>query len=72
MDISKLETQPIHKEKQEEENAMNKEKGANTEDQKTQSIEIQKLETQPRENQTDTYKEQTEEKSGISQRKQKT
>ena len=47
MDTSKLETQPIHNEKQDEENVVNQEKGANTEDQKSQSIYTSKLETRP-------------------------
>ena len=56
MDISKLETLPIHKEKQDEENVVNQEKGANIEEQKSRSIDTSKLETQPmhKEKQTDT------------------
>ena len=52
-------------EKQDEENVVNQEKGANTEDQKSQSIYTSKLETRPilEKEQTDTNKEQTEEKS---------
>ena len=67
MDTSKLETQPIYKEKQYEENVMNQEKGTNKEDQKSQSIDTSKLETQPihKEKQTDTNQEQTEEKSEV-------
>ena len=46
---------------------MNQEKGANTEDQKSQSIDTSKLETHPihKEEQTDKNKEQTEEKSEV-------
>ena len=67
MDILILETQPIHKEKQDEENVVNQEKDNNIEDQKLQSIDTSKLETQPIhiEKQTDTNKEQTEEKSEV-------
>ena len=42
MDTSKLETQPIHNEKQDEEIVVNQEKGANIEDQKLQSIDTSK------------------------------
>ena len=42
MDTSRLETQPIHKEKQDVENVVNQQKGANTEE---QSINTSKLET---------------------------
>ena len=52
---------------QDEETVINQEKGANTEDQKLQSIDTSKLDTQTihKEKQTDTNKEQTERQSEV-------
>ena len=60
MDASKLE-------KEDEDNVVNQEKGATTEDQTLQSINTSKLETQPihNEKKTDTNKEETEEKLEV-------
>ena len=75
IDTLKLETQPIHKDKQKqleehtnnEENVVNQEIGSHTEDQKLQSIGTSKYETRPihDKKQTDTNNEQTGGKSEV-------